>query len=193
LQCVAVWCCVSQCVAVHNNIHDTPRLLLLVRLHYGVVVCCSVLHCVAVHNNIHKTPRLLLIMRLHHVVAVCCSVLQCDAVCCSMLQYVTVHNNIHGTPRFLLIVRLHYGVAVCCSVLQCIITYTKRHSFLRGSDATYDHTLAHALPLRMSILWWSDHNMIITWHGSRPMARERDVVQRRIYVYANEYEVIISS
>jgi len=76
LQCVAVCCSVSQCVAVQKSEVNQDRIG-----HGGgidtclrstlIVVCCSVLQCV------------LLCCSVLQCVAMCCSVMQCVAVCCS--------------------------------------------------------------------------------------------------------------
>ena len=90
LQCVAVCCSVSQCVALSRNerLEMIEDVHLLVNRHSAV--CCSVLQSVAV----------------------CCSVLQCVAVCYSVLQCVEDVHLLVSTQ-----VDILPYVAVCCSVL----------------------------------------------------------------------------
>ena len=107
MQCVAVRCCVLQCVAVFAvrmcaiSSVSLPSPLSVVQ--YGAV-WYSVLQCVAVCGCMLQC----VVMSVCARSAVWCSVLQCVAVCCSVLQCVAVCCS----------VLLH--VAACCSVLQCV-------------------------------------------------------------------------
>ena len=100
LQCGAVCCCESKCVAVFCGIVSALRAATSSESRHLVLqcvaVCCRVLQCVAV----------------------CCSVLQCVAVCCrvccSVLQYYGSVLLCAAVCRSVL-----QCVAVCCSVLQC--------------------------------------------------------------------------
>jgi len=134
LQCVAVFCSVSQCVpgccsvaAVCCDVVDHLRLPLMplcvmTPALQCVAVCCSVLQCVAVCCSVLQC------------VAVCCSVLQRVAVCCSVLQCGCSSAPLSMSRCVMTHVlqcaavccsvaavccTARQCVAVCCSVLQC--------------------------------------------------------------------------
>ena len=69
LQCVAVFCSVSQCVAVCSFICT----------YISVCVCVCVCICASCFPILPLPTR-------YYCVAVCCSALQCVALCCSALQ-----------------------------------------------------------------------------------------------------------
>ena len=146
LQCVAVYCSVSQCVAVccivlkrkRRCVQCTmcsvyvPRTFICVSFNVSVavllqciamcyrVVCCSVLQCVAAKETVcsEYIPPLFVCVSSNVSVAVC--QLQCVAVCCSTLQCVAVCCSVLQC------------IAVCCSVLQCVaVCCSERDSLFR--------------------------------------------------------------
>jgi len=100
LLCVAVCCCVLQCVAFKKK--ATVFVLCYSSVLLRVAVCSSVQEK---GDGIHAVLQ---------CVTVCCSVLQCVAVCCSMLQS---RKKRGFRCCFVVCYSVLQHVAVCFSVL----------------------------------------------------------------------------
>ena len=83
LQCVAVCCSVSQCVADQPHVRRSLFACVL----QCVAECCSVSQCVAVCRSVLQSVAES--CSVSQCIAECCSVSQCVAVCCSVLQCVS--------------------------------------------------------------------------------------------------------
>jgi len=169
LQCVAVRCSVSQCVAV----------------------CRSALHCVAVRCNVSQCVTVC--RSALQCVAVRCSVSQCVAVCCSasqcdlgllaayrrhpiyfyesMFLRVCVHVDV-SVPIYARV--SHLCLAVSCSALQCVQVHCSASAsvVLAPSFPHYRFKLKQDLILNLYCeilrslsfsIWWISGMLYFQW------------------------------
>jgi len=116
LQCVAVCCSVSQCVAVCCSVVPCRAIL------QCVAVCCSVSQCVAV----------------------CCSVLPCRAILQCVVIAILCSNYTAGAALYCGLLQLLHSVlrctVVCCSIhtmhLDDLLEYTASHCNTLQQNAT---------------------------------------------------------